>query len=253
MQIITLLTDFGLQDAYAGVLHGVIHSIAPQATVVDLCHEVPPQDVPAGAYLLMTAYAYFPEGTIHVAIVDPGVGTERKIVAVQAGSYTFVGPDNGVLRWVLERAGGLTSAVSVEDPHYRLPQMSNTFHGRDIMAPAAAHLANGVPLAALGPPVGKLQGEPFPRPRAEGARLIGQVIYIDHFGNCVTNMPLAPMAQANVEVRGRRLTLRRTYGEGLPGEPMALVGSAGYLEIAVPGGSAAVALGLQAGMPVTLL
>ncbi|HEX2032754.1 MAG TPA: SAM-dependent chlorinase/fluorinase, partial [Chloroflexota bacterium] len=256
--VITLLTDFGLQDAYAGVLKGVILGIAPQATVLDLCHEVPPQDVAAGAFLLMTAYAYFPAGTIHLAVVDPGVGTARKILAVQAGGYTFIGPDNGLLRWAVDHAGGPVAAVAVEQPAFRLPVVSDTFHGRDVMAPAAAHLARGVPLGALGPPVQTLHGEPFPQPVPGAGRLIGRVIYIDRFGNGVTNLPPLP---GEVQLGELVLPRRRTYAEaaagaspgGAPPPVVVLTGSAGYLELAVPGGSAAATLGLRPGTPVTLV
>ena len=240
-RIITLLTDFGLRDAYVGVMKGVILGIAPGASLVDLTHGVPPQDVRAGAFLLMTAFHFFPRGTIHVAVVDPGVGTERKIVAATAAGHAFVGPDNGVLRWAIQRAGGPDAAVSIEAPEYRLPHVSHTFHGRDVIAPAAAHLAAGAALEALGPPMAELAGAPFPSPKRVGADLVGEVVYVDHFGNCVTNLP--PEAGA-VEVRGTQLRRHRTYAEGAAGEPLALVGSAGFLEIAVPGGSAAQQLGV---------
>src|SRR5919199_222420 len=212
-RIITLLTDFGVADAYVGVMKGVILGIAPEVTAVDLCHEVPPQDVRAGAFLLMAAYAYFPAGTIHLAVVDPGVGTERQIVAVRAGEHYFVGPDNGLLRWAVDRAGGAAAIVAVENPEYRLSQVSTTFHGRDMMAPAAAHLARGVPLEALGPAVPRLAGEPFPEPQRRGNALAGRVIYVDRYGNCITNLPSpalrngAASVPEKVEVAGRRLPL----------------------------------------------
>lgn len=246
---ITLLTDFGLHDAYAGVLHGVIRRLAPDACVIDLCHQVPAQDVEAGAFLLMTAFSYFPPGTIHVAVVDPGVGTARRIVAVRAGDFTFVGPDNGVLRWAIERAGPIERMVSVEAAAYRLPRVSQTFHGRDIMAPAAAYLAQGVPLEALGPPVEALAGRPFPQPERRAGAVRGEVLYIDHFGNAITNLPPEPGA---VEVAGHRLVQRRAYGEVAPGEALALAGSSGFLEVAVRNGSAAQRLGLHRGLPATL-
>lgn len=249
--VITLLTDFGLRDAYVGMLRGVILGISPETTIVDVCHEVPAQDVQAGAFLLMISYPYFPAHAIHLAVVDPGVGTERKLVAARAGKYTFVGPDNGLLLWAIEHAGGVGAAVAIEDPRYRLQTPSRTFHGRDILAPAAAHLATGGPLEALGPRLHGLTGSrfPTPAPARDSAALTGEVIYIDRYGNCVTNLP--PMA-GSVEVAGQQLDRYRTYGEGLLGEPMTLTGSAGYLEIAVPRGSAAATLGLEVGTPVTL-
>lgn len=248
-QIVTLLTDFGVRDAYAGVLHGVILGIAPHVTVVDLSHGVPPQDVRAGAFGLMAAFGFFPAGTIHVAIVDPGVGTARKIVAARAGGHTFVGPDNGLLKWAVDRAGGPEAAVSVEAAQYRLPVTSVTFHGRDIIAPAAAHLANGVPLSDLGPPIARLAGEPFPEPAPRGADLEGHVVYVDRYGNCVTNLPPLPGTPL---VLGKPLRRCVTYEEGAEGEAVALTGSAGFLEIAVRGGSAAGRLGISSGTKVIL-
>jgi S-adenosyl-L-methionine hydrolase (adenosine-forming) len=246
---IALLTDFGRQDVYAGVLHGVIAGIAPEARVIDLTHDVPPQDVRAGAFLLLTAYRYFPPGTIFVVVVDPGVGTARAILALRAGAYTFVGPDNGVLRWAVEDAGGAEEAVRVEEPAYHLPDVSHTFHGRDVMAPAAAHLARGVPLGALGPPAGPLSGAPFPRPVEVAGGLAGEVLYVDRFGNAITNLPPAP---GIVRVAGQAVPRGRAYADGIPGRPLALVGSAGLIEVAVPGGSAAAALGAGPGTPVLL-
>ncbi len=256
--IVTLLTDFGLADAYAGVMKGVILGIAPEVTAVDLCHEVPPQDVQAGAFLLMASYAYFPAGTIHLAVVDPGVGTERQIVAVRAGDRYFVGPDNGLLRWAVDRAGGAAALVGVENPDYRLSQVSTTFHGRDVMAAAAAHLAKGVPLDALGPAVPRLAGEPFPEPERKGGALAGRVIYVDRYGNCITNLPSPDLPDGaaslpeKVEAAGHRLPLFRTYGHSPPGRALAVTGSAGFVELAVRNGNAARDLGLGVGAEVVV-
>jgi S-adenosyl-L-methionine hydrolase (adenosine-forming) len=247
--LVALLTDFGLAGTYAGILHGVIAAIAPHTRVVDLCHEVPPQDVRAGAFLLLTSYRFFPPGTIFAAVVDPGVGTARAIVAVRAGEYTFAGPDNGLLRWSVQDAGPVQEAVRVEAPRYRLSRISHTFHGRDVIAPAVAHLSLGVPLPALGPPATPLAGEPFPRPVASGAVLNGEVLYLDRFGNAITNLPPLPGV---LSVAGRALPRVRVYAEGRPGEPVALEGSAGFLEIAVNGGSAAAHLGVTPGTTVIL-
>jgi S-adenosyl-L-methionine hydrolase (adenosine-forming) len=251
--LIALLTDFGRQDAYAGVLHGVIAGIAPEARVIDLTHDVPPQDVRAGAFLLLTAYRYFPPETIFVVVVDPGVGTARAILAIRAGGHIFVGPDNGVLRWAVEdaagRAAGPVKSVRVEEPAFRLPEVSHTFHGRDVIAPAAAHLARGVPLGALGPPAGPLVGAPFPRPVEVAGGLAGEVLYVDRFGNAITNLPPGP---GIVRVAGQAVPRRGAYAEGTPGRPLALAGSAGLIEVAVPGGSAAATLGIGAGTPVRL-
>ncbi|HVG96580.1 MAG TPA: SAM-dependent chlorinase/fluorinase [Chloroflexota bacterium] len=250
--LVALLTDFGRADAYAGVLHGVLAAVAPRTRVVDLTHDVPPQDVRAGAFLLLTAYRYFPPGTVFVAVVDPGVGSERAVLAVRAGGYLFVGPDNGLLRWAVEDAGGADAAVRVEHPDYRLAPVSATFHGRDVMAPAAAHLSRGVALSDLGPPAGALSGAPLPRPRPLAAGLGGEVLHVDRFGNCITNLPPLP---GEVLLAGRAARRVLTYAEGArahPGEPVTLAGSAGWLEVALPGGSAAAALGVAPGASAIL-
>jgi S-adenosyl-L-methionine hydrolase (adenosine-forming) len=261
MALIALLTDFGVSDAYVGIMKGVILGLVPQVTLVDLCHEVPPQDVRAGAFLLKTAVRYFPAGAIHLVVVDPGVGTARRIVAVRAGGQCFVAPDNGVLRWAVDDApGGAEQIVRVENPAYRLPDVSTTFHGRDVMAPAAAALANGTPLAALGPTIDSLAGDPFPEPHVAPGSLTGEVVYVDHYGNCITNLPASMLSQLAlgepdvlpVHAGGARLPVVRTYGAGQPGQPLCVTGSSGYLEIAVRNGSAARALSLIAGSPVLL-
>lgn len=244
MTVVTLLTDFGISDTYVGMMKGVIASIAPDAHVVDLTHDVPPQDVQAGAFHLMVAYGYFPPGTVHVAVVDPGVGTGRAIITVRAGGHLFVGPDNGVLRWAVESAGGAERAVRVENRDYALPVVSATFHGRDVMAPAAAHLARGLPLESLGPAAETLAGEAFPESHAGR----GIVVHVDRFGNCITN--LRPPLGATVDVLGRHLPVVRTYGDAPPRQPVALVGSASLLEIAINGESAAARLGIGRGTPV---
>ncbi|HEV2126048.1 MAG TPA: SAM-dependent chlorinase/fluorinase, partial [Chloroflexota bacterium] len=201
---------------------------------------------------------------IHVCVVDPGVGTQRNIIAVRASQHTFIGPDNGLLRWAVDDAAtvggdGADAAdtrqiVRIEQPQYRLPVVSATFHGRDIMAPAAAHLANGVPLESLGAPLATLQGQPLPVPIAEAQRLRGSVMYIDRFGNCVTNIRLIEQAAdfRRVRVSGVDLILRRTYADVAAGEPLALIGSSGFLEIAVRNGNAQEQLGLKQGSEVRI-
>ena len=175
--LITLLTDFGSRDSYVGVLKGVIAGICPKAAVVDLTHAVPPQDIRAGAFQLLVACPYFPAGSVHLAVVDPGVGTDRPLIAVEAGGHSFVGPDNGLLRWIVERlAGDSWRAVELTEPRYWLApasEVSHTFHGRDVMAPMAAHLAAGVALERLGSPVSALGGPPLPRPTREGGPTAG--------------------------------------------------------------------------------
>lgn len=272
MSIITLITDFGLIDSYVGAMKGVILSIAPQATIVDISHAIPAQDVRAAAWVLYTSYNTFPRGTIHCAVVDPGVGSQRRAVAAQAGVYTFVAPDNGLLSYVLAQEP-LRMAVELTNPHFHRHPVSHTFHGRDIFAPAAAYLAQGVPLHKLGPPLTELITWPLPSPkRPSEDSLIGHVLHIDHFGNCITDLKLRPEGEALVltnlpgqgappltiprheaRIKVGNITLKgisHTYADGFPGGPLALVGSSGHLEIAVVGGSAAQTLDLAVGDPV---
>jgi S-adenosylmethionine hydrolase len=236
-----LLTDFGLQDTYVGVLHAVILGICPEARVVDLTHAVPPQDVLAGALALEDAAPYVPEGAAVVAVVDPGVGSERAALAACANDRFWVGPDNGLLSWQL---GPDAEVVRLEDPRYRLAAVSNTFHGRDVFAPAAAHLLRGVPLAELGPRVTSWVELPKPKPtrRADGS-LEAHVIAVDRFGNLVLDARPADLPSSpRFEVNGRRVEgLAATYADaqGL----CALVGSSGRVEIALPNGDAAAYLG----------
>jgi len=272
MSFITLITDFGLTDGYVGAMKGVILSIAPQAAIVDISHAVPVQDLRSAAWILYTAYHTFPEGTIHCVIVDPGVGSQQRAIAIQAGAYTFVAPDNGLLSYVLVQEP-LHMAVELTNPRFHRHPVSHTFHGRDIFAPAAAHAARGVSLAELGAPIDQLVTWPLPRPEhlSEGS-LVGHILHIDHFGNCITdlrlrseedaliltNLPceraeplLIPRRQVRLKVGGMALSgISHTYADGPPGEPLALVGSSSHLEIALGGGSAAQALGLRVGDPI---
>jgi S-adenosylmethionine hydrolase len=239
--IITLLTDFGLADAYAAVLHGVILGINPAATVVDLSHQVPPQDIPHAAFVLATAYRHFPVGTVHVVVVDPGVGGERAAVAAEAAGQRFVAPDNGVLSYAL--AGGWSALVRLTEPRYWLPNPSRTFHGRDIFAPVAAHLSLGTPLSAMGGPAADLVRLPQPTPvrRPDGV-WVAHVIHVDRFGNLVTDLrpdPALLPELAGAQVHGRFVAaVVRTYADVPSGAPAILAGSEGYLEIAIRDGDA---------------
>ena len=253
--LITLTTDFGTRDGYAASMKGVILGIAPEAVVVDITHEIAPGDVRAGAFILMTTSRDFPPGTIHVAVVDPGVGTARKALAVRTARSTFLGPDNGLLSWAL-RAEGRYEAESIENPRFMRPSVSATFHGRDIFAPAAAHLALGAPFQALGPVVAPREA-PWITPTPRGEDLEGEVIHVDRFGNAVTNLALAdllaraPLSGWSFEAGGVALGgLVATYGAAEPGVPLVLTGSAGLIEVAVSRGSAAEILGLRPGSPV---
>ena len=252
--IITLTTDFGLQDAFVGTMKGVILGIAPDARLVDLTHDVPPFDVRAGAYALYAAYRYFPAETIHLAVVDPGVGSARRAVAVRTSWGTFVAPDNGLLSLVLSRES-VRQAVALENPAYRLPHVSHTFHGRDVFAPAAAHIARGVPLAEFGPTASDLVTFPASRPTRQDDALVGHVIYVDRFGNLVTDVTETdlPGSVVAVEAGGQRMAgLSAAYADVSPGQLLALIGSAGHLEIGVRGGHAACVLGLVVGDQVII-
>jgi hypothetical protein len=253
--IITLTTDFGASSPYVGAMKGVILSIDPSATIVDISHDVPPQDVRAGAILLADVAHWFPAATIHLAVVDPGVGTDRRLVAFEAGRQRFLGPDNGLFSRVAAQVRP-ERIVSLENPRYRLEPTSATFHGRDILAPAAARLARGLELTALGPPLDALVTLPWPEPQIEGDRIAGQIEWVDPFGNLITNLRAAHLETVacdrwRIECGGAALEgLVRTYGDRPAGELVALIGSGGRLEVAVVQGSAAKRLGLGAGGPV---
>ena len=270
MTILTLTTDFGVADGYVGVMKGVILSIAPQARLVDLSHHIPPQDVRRAALLLYTAAPFFPADTVHLAVIDPGVGSARRPLALRTPAGTFVGPDNGLFSYL--SAAVEWTAVELRDPAYRLPHPGDTFHGRDIFAPVAAHLAAGVPLEALGPPLRDPVALPLPALTVAPGLVTGEVLYSDHFGNLVTSIgllrwgqdglmlrpafrsarqPLSIPPTALVEVDGRTLTpIRHTYSDVAVGEPLALVGSSGFLEIAVRQGDARQTLGVRPGATV---
>ena len=257
--IITLLTDFGTRDAYVAAMKGVLLGLNPRAVLVDVTHEVPAQDVVAGAFILAQAAPYFPPGTIHLAVVDPGVGTGRRALAALARGQFWVGPDNGLLPWAWGSSPDLT-VVSLTATNYFRPQVSATFHGRDLFAPVAAHLSLGVDLLSFGPPVPDPLPLPFPAAVWNPGKIEGQIIYVDHFGNLVSNVPAAEL-QAWLQNRG--LTVRlgshtisglaATYEDAAPGELLALSGSHGYLEIACNQDHAARRLGLGRGATLELL
>ncbi|GIV18757.1 MAG: hypothetical protein KatS3mg023_0508 [Armatimonadota bacterium] len=261
--IITLLTDFGTEDTYVGVMKGVIASLCPGATVIDLTHEVPPQDIATGAFLLDVSVDYFPEGTIHVAVVDPGVGTARKPIALRTAKAFFVGPDNGIFTLVLQRQK-LLQAVCLDNPRYHLSSVSATFHGRDIFAPTAAHLAQGVLLEELGTPLTRLQRLPLPRIRVDWLGIRATVVHIDRFGNAITNLTRADyeawcarwdVKEPVVEVVSAKalLPICRTYADVPRGQPLALFGSSERLEVAVHSGNAAQAMLLRRGDTIRVL
>ncbi len=243
---ITLLTDFGTADGYPAAMRGVIATIAPDVVVDDASHEIPPGDVHAAAFVLPRYARLYPPQTIHVAVIDPGVGSARRALAAAIDDHVYVVPDNGLLTRVLEGAAS-ARIVALETAAYRRPDVSATFHGRDLFAPAAAWLARGIPLAELGPAIDDPVLLELPRPRREGERVAGTVVHVDRFGNLITNVPAAWLGEdAHVSVEGRAIgPLRRTYADVVSRSLLALTGSDGLLEIAVRDGSAADVLGVR--------
>jgi S-adenosylmethionine hydrolase len=259
MAVITLLTDFGLNDEFVGVLKGVILAINPQARIVDITHGIAPQDLVSAAYRAQAAYRYFPKGTVHVVVVDPGVGSSRAIVAVQQEGHVFLAPDNGVLTLVVD-AHKVDGIVRVTNDQFFLKPVSSTFHGRDILAPVAAHLSLGAGMDRLGPGIAaeNLKRLPLEQPsfNADGT-LTGTVVLIDGFGNLVTNIDSATVGTITALTQKREIVIRiwqhrilglsQSYADVPPGIPLAIMGSKGYLEIAVNGERAASCLEAQRG------
>ena len=254
--VINLMTDFGEKDVFVGVMKGVISGINPSARVIDLTHAVPAFDAVEAAWLLRDAYGFFPSGTVHVVVVDPGVGTSRRIVAARADGHVFLAPDTGILSPVAA-AHAPEAMVRVENSAYRLPHVSPTFHGRDIFAPAAAHLSLGVPLEELGPAIDSMAplSLPAPEPTPSGG-VRGQVLRFDRFGNLMTNIPVASLGDtAGLTVQfGDWLLhgIQSTFGEVEAGKPTAIAGSSGYVEICVNQGNARDLLGARRGDPVEI-
>ncbi|MEW5872939.1 MAG: SAM-dependent chlorinase/fluorinase [Chloroflexota bacterium] len=249
-----MITDFGLKDGNVGVMKGVIWGIAPQAQIADLSHLIGPQNVPEAALILLRSAPYFPPGSIHVVVVDPGVGTARRPLAAQIGGRYFVGPDNGAISMWLERAesqGEPVRFVHLDRPQYWLPEVSHVFHGRDIFAPAAGHLAAGVALEALGAPVFDPIRLQLPQPERSAQGWRGELIHIDHFGNLASNIRaehLQGRRAATVRLCGVNISsIVDTFGERPPGELVALLGSTGNLIVSVVNGSAAQRLQARVG------
>jgi S-adenosylmethionine hydrolase len=237
--VITLLTDFGTVDYFVGAVKGAILSVNPGAVIVDITHEIPPQDIETGAFTLLAAYETFPAGTIHVAVVDPGVGSERRPLIVSANEQFFVGPDNGLFSYIYDREPSHQSFHVTSDRYFR-PFVSSTFHGRDIFAPVAAALSNGVAPEELG----MLIDDEVRLPSLETPL---RIIHIDRFGNCITNIT-RDLSPGEIVVKGKTISeIRQFYGEGDDRSLFAIWGSAGFLEISVNGGSAAKVLGAARG------
>ncbi|MDR5683848.1 MAG: SAM-dependent chlorinase/fluorinase [Armatimonadota bacterium] len=259
MRIVTLLTDFGADSAYPAQMRGVILAPAPGSglRVVDITHGIRRHDVRHGAYALYAASGAFPAGTVHVAVVDPGVGTERRALAVRSGGFLFVGPDNGLLM-LAARAAGSPRAREIMHPDLRRPEVCATFHGRDIFAVCARWLALGFPFDAVGPEVGDPVDRLWGPPRLVGEEIAGEVIAADPFGNLATNIPaqwirgLPGFVDVRIEGRTHRARVVDTYGQAEVGALLVLSGSDGLVEIAVREGSAAVRLGAGPGADVRI-
>ncbi len=240
--IITLTTDFGSSSGYVAEVKAVLLSAVPDARLVDVAHDLPPQSIRHAEVVLRRVAFAFPVGTVHLVVVDPGVGTPRRPLAVQARGLGFVGPDNGVLGVALASPGA--RAVVLDRPHLFREPVSRTFHGRDVFAPVAAELAAGLPLESLGTAIGDALPSTLPAPRVEGTRVRGETLAADAFGNLATNVPARLLGPAHrITAGGRPAERVGTYGEATPGVLLALVGSDGYLEIAARDGSAARLLG----------
>ena len=250
--IVTLTTDFGTRDAYVAAMKGVILGIAREARLVDVSHDVAAHDITEGALALEAAVPFFPADTVHVAVVDPGVGTARRGLAVVTEGARFVGPDNGLFTPFLE---GPWRAFELTAPEYRLATVSRTFHGRDVFAPAAAHLALGVAPERFGPPVEDPVRLHWPTVRETHGAVAGTVLHVDRFGNLVTSIrasAFAAFGEVTVRLAGRSVPFVSTYGDLEPGQPGALVGGSGRLEVAVREGSAASRFRARRGTPVVV-
>lgn len=265
MGIVSLTTDFGISDEYAGLMKAAVLSVDATATIVDITHGIGPQDLREAAFVIESAFRYFPKGTVHVVVVDPGVGTQRAIVGLSHAGHYFIAPDNGVLTMILD-CGSPDKIVRLENAAFFLKRIGNTFHGRDIMAPAAAHLSRGVPLERLGPPISAgdlVIAEDFKPHAAAQGEMSGVVVAVDRFGNLITNIDVTQMRAGSentggssgvrVLVGGRHtVDLLERYADAPPGAPLALIGSRGYVEIAVNGGSAHASLGAGKGDEVRI-
>lgn len=274
--IIGLLTDFGTTDIYAGVMKGVIAQICPEAYCIDITHAIQPHNVRQAAFVLLDAYHYFSAGTIFLIVVDPGVGSTRRPIVAQAGGYTFVAPDNGVLTYILSEYTNY-KVVELSNREYHLHNVSSTFHGRDVFAPVSAHIASGVPVEKLGPRLETLFALPFPSLEASEQRVVGEVMHIDQFGNIITSIgnlrwveadklslyprfgrqrdKIVPLYASEVTVLFHDMiiySILPTYSETARGSLLSLVGSSGYLEIAINQGSAAARLDARIGDRVEL-
>ena len=254
--IITLTTDFGLADPFVGIMKGVISGIAPDADVVDITHDIRSYDVLEAAFIIDTAYRFFPAGTIHVIVVDPGVGSPRRPIAAAVKDHMFVAPDNGVLSYVLQTDVDVPppAAYWIKNQKLFLSVVSQTFHGRDIFAPVAAHLARGTAIESVGPRISDFVRKSLPKPRLEGDKVLGTVLRIDKFGNIITNLKRCDL-RTDFRIHVGGLVIMRlcaNFSEAEPGEFFAVEGSTGYIELSLNQGSAASRLNVGVGAEIEL-
>ncbi|MFB3897375.1 MAG: S-adenosyl-l-methionine hydroxide adenosyltransferase family protein [bacterium] len=257
-KIITLTTDFGTSDTYLAQMKGVILSINPKAMIIDITHSISPQNIREAAFIFSTAYRYFPKGTIHVVVIDPGVGSERKALLVQTDNYYFLAPDNGVLSYVIQNEH-TKHLIQLENRKYFLPSVSSTFHGRDIFAPAAAHLSLGIPATKFGPAAEKLIKFPIPEPGIIDTQIYGHILHIDHFGNIITDISKAFWNQTigkkkfSIVIGKKKINrIVETFAEGNPGDIIAYFGSTEFLEIAIVNGNAVATLNIAMDEPIII-
>jgi S-adenosylmethionine hydrolase len=256
--IITLTSDFGTQDQYVSAMKAVILGLHPRATLVDVSHDIPPQDIMAAAWILKNTAFLYPSGTVHLAVVDPGVGTQRKPIALRIKDQFFVGPDNGLFSLIADYES--FEAISLDNESFWYKQRSNTFHGRDIFAPVAAHLANGVSLGELGPPISEIDTYRWAIPIDDEDGIQGWVVHIDHYGNLITNISeelykkVALDHMIKIYVGNTIIKqLSTTFASVPDGEPAAIVGSSGMIEVIINKGDASEMLGVQKGAPVSIM
>ncbi len=257
---LVLTTDFGWRDGYVGILKGVIAQINSQLLIIDLTHDIPPQNIAAARFCLMNAYPYFPPETVHVAVVDPGVGSQRRAIAVQLAEGYFIGPDNGLISGILSFSPAIRAVELTNVDYWRVPSPSSTFHGRDIFAPVAAHLASGVAFENLGQSIAveSLVTLPLSAITEAPKSITGCIQYIDGFGNLITNIPQKLCSERStmiqgVELANHQIPFGQTYSDAISGNAIALIGSHGWLEIAVNGGNAQKQLAVDMGDLVQLI
>lgn len=248
-----MITDFGLRDHYVGVMKGVIYTINPSVRIIDITHAIPPQNIKAAAYIVKSSWRYHPPGSVHLVVVDPGVGSKRRGIILEGERHWFVGPDNGLFSYVIKEAR-ITNAYLIQNPNLSLKEISETFHGRDVFAPCAAYISKGVKAEDFGPRI----DDPIIldlAPRVEGDLILGEVLYIDHFGNIVTNITKRdiPQGPVSIEIRDWRIEgLSRFYSQVEEGRVLALFGSTGHLEVSINLGDAAKVLGVKYGERVVV-